>query len=625
MVGTVRVAGPVALRCAVLLACVASTPVFAQSAPPVMGPYVAHHVMAGKQRIDFETMLQRIRTARVVFLGEQHDDPATHALQLAVLDGLTQRGARVVLSLEMFERDVQGPLDAYLAGRENEAAFRAVSRPWPNYAVDYRPLVEYARAHGMPVIAANVPRSIASMVSRSGLASVDTLSAPGTAWVAGTRACGDNTAYARKFSRTMADMGGHGGPAMPAATVRRFYEAQCLKDETMAESVVAAMQAHPNAIIVHVTGGFHAEERLGTVERVESRVRSLGVTKSALPVILFVPHAGLASAEFGGSRKLGDYVVHVQRYAPRTGGDGAMRAPTGSADAVDTAVLMRRLTALAHDSMQGRGAGTPGGARARQWIEGELRRIGVSPAGLGYQLPVRVRPRPGGDSMGANIAALVRGASPTANGPVLVVSAHYDHLGMRGDSLYNGADDNASGSVALLALAEALTRQRPQHDVLLVWFDAEEGGMVGSRAFVEAPPIEAARIAANVNMDMVARHDAGALWVAGTSHYPLLAPIARAAAEGASVPVRLGHDTPSAKPSDDWTRSSDHASFHRVGIPFLYLGVEDHADYHGAGDDAGKVQAAFFGGTTSYAIALVRAMDASLPQLHAARAAASAR
>jgi Zn-dependent M28 family amino/carboxypeptidase len=176
-----------------------------------------------------------------------------------------------------------------------------------------------------------------------------------------------------------------------------------------------------------------------------------------------------------------------------------------------------------------------------------------------------------------------------------------------------------------LTLAESLTRQRPQHDVLLVWFDAEEGGMVGSRAFVEAPPVAVGRIAANLNLDMVGRHDAGALWVAGAAHTPLLAPIARAAAEGASVAVRLGHDTPSATPSDDWTLSSDHASFHRAGIPFLYLGVEDHADYHGAGDDAEKIRAAFFGGTTSYAIAVMRAMDAALPQLHAARVTPPAR
>lgn len=294
----------------------------------------------------------------------------------------------------------------------------------------------------------------------------------------------------------------------------------------------------------------------------------------------------------------------------------AARAAAGTSIAPDR--LMPRLRALAHDSMEGRGAGTPGGARGRAFIERELRAMGVAPAGGTYQAPVRVRARPGADSLGANVVARVPGRR--SGGPVLVLSAHHDHLGLRGDSIYNGADDDASGSVALLALAERFVAEPLEHDVIFAWFEAEESGMLGSRAFVDAPPVPRERIALNVNLDMVSRHEGGGtLWVAGTSHYPFLKPVAESVVGQAAIPIRFGHDTPSERRSDDWTGSSDHAPFHRAGIPFLYLGVEDHPDYHKPGDDADKVDPAFYSATVSWAERLVRALDAQLEALHAQR------
>lgn len=289
------------------------------------------------------------------------------------------------------------------------------------------------------------------------------------------------------------------------------------------------------------------------------------------------------------------------------------------ASAIDTVVLMRRLSALAHDSMEGRGAGTPGGKRGRDYLERELRAIGIAAAGPTYQLPVRVRARPGADTIGANVAAIIPGRR--TGGPVLVISAHHDHLGIRNDSIYNGADDDASGSVALLSLAEQFRKVPLEHDVILAWFEAEESGMLGSRAFVESPPVAASRIAVNVNLDMVSRHEGGrTLWIAGTTHYPFLRSIAEAAIPAAKVRVRFGHDTAGPSPSDNWTGASDHASFHRQRIPFLYLGVEDHPDYHKPGDDASKVEPAFFASTVSFTEALVRALDARLGEVHSAGA-----
>jgi hypothetical protein len=299
----------------------------------------------------------------------------------------------------------------------------------------------------------------------------------------------------------------------------------------------------------------------------------------------------------------------------------AVQTSRSGTASIDTMQLMRRLGALAHDSMEGRGAGTAGGARGRRFLESELRAIGAQPIGQGvaggYQHPVRVRARPGADTLGANIIARIPGRRGA--GPVIVISAHHDHLGIRNDSIYNGADDDASGSVALLSLAEQFLAAPLEHDVILAWFEAEESGMLGSRAFVAEPPVAAERIAVNVNLDMIARHDAGrTLWITGTAPYPFLRPIAERVDVPPGLTVRFGLDSAGPSPSDNWTNASDHASFHRQRIPFLYLGVEDHPDYHKPGDDAAKVQPAFFGSTVTFAERLVRALDARLDEVQRA-------
>jgi Zn-dependent M28 family amino/carboxypeptidase len=121
-----------------------------------------------------------------------------------------------------------------------------------------------------------------------------------------------------------------------------------------------------------------------------------------------------------------------------------------------------------------------------------------------------------------------------------VISAHYDHLGVRNGEVFNGADDDASGCIAILTIAERVMKAGIEHDLIVAFFDAEESGLMGAKAFVAEPPVPLARIAMNMNLDMVSRQDAGALWVAGLSHYPFLRDIVAPAAAQSKVKVLLG-------------------------------------------------------------------------------------
>jgi hypothetical protein len=276
-------------------------------------------------------------------------------------------------------------------------------------------------------------------------------------------------------------------------------------------------------------------------------------------------------------------------------------AATQSIPSADTAALMRTVRVLAADSMEGRAAGTPGGARARVWLLERLRAIGVARLGdsLTYAFPLAR----GGE--GVNLIGVVRGTATPER--YLVLSAHYDHVGVQAGQIYNGADDNASGVAAVLALAERLRARPLGHSVIIALFDAEEGGLRGARAFVAHPPVPKASLVLNINLDMVGHSDTGELYVAGTSHTPRLRPPLDSIAARAPIRLLFGHDQGGGH--NDWTTQSDHGAFHAAGIPFLYFGVEDHQDYHKPTDDPETLTPAFFGGAVATIEAAIRILD----------------
>lgn len=276
----------------------------------------------------------------------------------------------------------------------------------------------------------------------------------------------------------------------------------------------------------------------------------------------------------------------------------ACQAP---ATGVDRARLWRDLETLAAPGMEGRAPGTGGHRRARAYLLERLRASGLAPLGAGFAHPFTYR----GGPKGTNLLATLPGTAPGAG--VIVLSAHYDHLGIRGGVVYPGADDNASGVAALLALAAHFKAHPPAHTLVFALFDAEEGGLHGSRAFVSTMPFKRDQVRLDVNLDMVGRNDKGELYVAGTTRSPLFRPLLDSIARRASVTLRMGHDTGPGR--DDWTHESDHGSFHDAGIPWLYFGVEDHPDYHTPLDTAARIDPDFFARATETILEAVIAID----------------
>lgn len=293
----------------------------------------------------------------------------------------------------------------------------------------------------------------------------------------------------------------------------------------------------------------------------------------------------------------------------------APEMPSGAASA-DYAQLMDDLRILSADDMQGRDTGSEGGAKARDYIVGRLEALGVQPSPMGRLQPweMQGRTREGVKTFsGTNIIGVIPGTR--VSDKYIVVTAHYDHVGVNDGQIYNGADDNASGVATMLELAKRLKASPPEHSVLIVALDGEERGLLGAKHFVEAPPVPLSSISMNLNFDMTARADSdGKLWVTGTYQNPYFRPVLERIAPRGTVSLAFGKDTPEDKGADNWVEASDHAAFYRAGLPFLYFGVNYHPDYHRPTDDFEKVVPATFQSSTELAIEGFRALDAWLDQ-----------
>ncbi|HQZ96973.1 MAG TPA: M28 family peptidase [Pyrinomonadaceae bacterium] len=284
----------------------------------------------------------------------------------------------------------------------------------------------------------------------------------------------------------------------------------------------------------------------------------------------------------------------------------AQNSEIPSSKLFDSKQLLRDVEVLAADDMEGRGFGTPGGTKAREYVVKRFKESGLADIDGKNLQPFSITGRDKVERQGANVYGVIRGTKHPEK--YIVISAHYDHVGTRNGEVYNGADDDASGTAALFAMASYFKKKKPQTSLLFVAFDAEESGLVGSKKFVSEPPVPAARIVMNINMDMVGHSDKNELYASGSYHNPFLKPYIEPLVKDAKVKLLFGHDTPEQK-RDDWTFQSDHGSFHREKIPFIYFGVEDHKDYHKPTDDYPTLTKPFYVHSVETVLAAVKVFD----------------
>jgi Zn-dependent M28 family amino/carboxypeptidase len=284
--------------------------------------------------------------------------------------------------------------------------------------------------------------------------------------------------------------------------------------------------------------------------------------------------------------------------------------PVTPAVRVDAAQVFRDVEVLAADGMQGRLAGSAGGERAREYIRSRLEQAGVTPINGTFAQPFTFTSR-GEERHGTNLMGAIRGTRFPDR--FIVVTAHYDHVGVRDGQVYNGADDNASGVAGLLAVAAHFAREKPQHSLLIAALDAEEEGLQGAKALLRDPPVPVAAMTIDINMDMIGRDPRNRLFAVGTHYFPFLKPYLEHVAQPPVV-LLFGHDTPGAqaratRENEDWTDDSDHYAFHEAGIPWIYFGVEDFDQLHKPTDDSATIDKAFLAGAAATVIAAVRELD----------------
>lgn len=289
------------------------------------------------------------------------------------------------------------------------------------------------------------------------------------------------------------------------------------------------------------------------------------------------------------------------------------------------------LNELASPAYQGRASGTAGGLLAQAFIVQQMQQIGLTPVGSqGFLQPYSNTAAPTKLSQSeakaassehsdasqqtgvANILGMIVGTDHQQ--PWLVITAHYDHLGMHEGRIFHGADDNASGVATMLALAAYFKKHPPKHSILFAALDQEEVGMWGAQALLDyLPKITQHPIKLNINLDMLSRDTEQQLFAVGAFHYPAIKPLIRQVQQQTPVRLIAGHDKPwwLAGNIPDWTYASDHGHFHRRGIPFIYFGVPDHPDYHQPTDTADRVSTDFYQQVSETVLRFVLAVDAS--------------
>jgi uncharacterized iron-regulated protein len=257
---------------------------------------------AGGKEVKFARALDVLGKADVVFFGEQHNDPISHWMELQLLKGLYEKHPDMALAMEMFESDDQLPLSEYLNGIIEERHLLKEAKVWDNYATDYKPLVEFAKGKGLPVIATNVPRRYANLVYRKGIESLDSLPANAKDLMAPLPVTIDLELPC--YKNMIASMGGHAS----AGSAVNMAKSQALKDATMAYFIYRNL----NRKILHVNGAYHSEKGEGIIWHLRQLKPGLSIA-----TIQVVEQQKVDVLE-EKNKKLGDFVIVVPEDMTKT-------------------------------------------------------------------------------------------------------------------------------------------------------------------------------------------------------------------------------------------------------------------------------------------------------------------
>jgi len=264
--------------------------------------------------------------------------------------------------------------------------------------------------------------------------------------------------------------------------------------------------------------------------------------------------------------------------------------------------LLERAKILSSENFEGRCTDTQGNAKARAYIISQFVALGVEGLEGAYEQEFSFKYKDESIT-GTNILAEIKGKKHPET--YMVISAHYDHLGIQNNKVFNGADDNASGVSALISFAEYLSQHQPNYSVIFAAFDAEEIGLEGAKHFVKA--LENRPVLVNINLDMIGRSASNELYVVGARYTEELEVLIDDFNPHTSVILKQGHDGTDDKL--DWTSASDHKYFHQKGIPFLYFGNEDHEAYHTPEDDFEDLTKSFYINATQTILMIVKEID----------------
>lgn len=269
----------------------------------------------------------------------------------------------------------------------------------------------------------------------------------------------------------------------------------------------------------------------------------------------------------------------------------------------DSLELLEHLEHLSSDEFQGRQTGTNGSLKARQYIIEQFQAYEVPAFNISYEQGFKISHK-GKGLIATNVLAKLKGTDFPDK--YIVVSAHYDHLGISKDSIvFNGADDNASGVAALFSIAKTFKKNRPKHSIIFAAFDAEEIGLLGAKHFSKS--VDPSNIVANINLDMIGRSSKNEIYVVGSRYTNTLKKIVQNFKNPTETKISIGHDGTDTK--EDWTYASDHAIFHQLNIPFLYFGNEDHASYHKTTDEFKFITKTFYLNTVNIIKSIIRDID----------------